>query len=269
MRIKKLILFVLTVVLLVLAVHLFKNRQMPDLPDDPVPGDSVQTPAPDNAEEKPVVSRYTASRGVITTLEAGGISITFADGRETVTFADVSVDDWYIDALNFVASNGLMSGVTGKDGAVEFHADYGIPRAQFAALLFHFAQDELPEGADELPDVAADSWYHDGALWAVEHGLLSVKEDGNFDAEGYMSCEEVITALFRLAGEPETEGPLPEEYPYGAKVSEAALPAVVWAWKLGLIAEDACVWYPSQAASRGQLALILMRYDALVGITGE
>lgn len=270
MRIKKLILLVLTVILAVLAIHLIENRQStPDLPEEPVPGEQSEPGESRDDAVQPVVSRYTASRGVVTALEAGGVTFTFADGRESVTFADVSADDWYLDALNFVASNGLMSGISEEDGTVEFRADYGITRAQFAVLLLHFSAAEVPASAAELPDVEAGSWYHDGAVWAVENDLLTAQEDGSFQPEGFVSCEEVIAALFRLAGEPQVEGPLPEEYPYGAKVSDSALPAVVWAWSVGLIAEDSCVWYPTQAASRGQLALILMRYDALVGITAE
>lgn len=269
MRIKKLILLVLTVVLVVLVVHLLKNAELPDDQAEQ-PTQSEENPQQDaQPESREIVSRYTASRGVVTALEDGGITITYGDGRESVSFADVSADDWYLDALCFVAANGLMSGITTDGGTVEFRADYGITRAQFATLLFHFAAAELPTQADELPDVAADSWYHDGAVWAVDGGLLSAQEDGSFNAEGFVTCEEVITALHRLAGEPVVEGPLPEEYPYGAKVSEGALPAVVWAWNVGLIAEDTCVWYPTQAAGRGQIALILMRYDAMVGIAAE
>lgn len=272
MRIKKLILIVLTIVLIVLVVHLLKNVELPDNQ----PGQPTQSEEEPDADalqpepaEDPVVSRYTASRGVVTALEEGGVTFTYADERGTVTFTDVSADDWYLDALNFVVSNGLMSGVTTDDGTVEFRADYGITRAQFATLLFHFAAAELSAQADELPDVAADSWYHDGAVWAVNGSLLTAREDGSFDADGFVTCEEVIMALHCLAGEPRRDGPLPEEYPYSAKVSESALPAVVWAWSTGLIAEDTCVWYPTQAAGRGQIALILMRYDTLVGITEE
>lgn len=269
MRIKKLILLVLVAVLAVLVVHVLKSVEVFD--DDPTEQPTQSTPDASQLEPtvEPVVSRYTASRGVVTALEDGGVTFTYADERENITFADVSADDWYLEALNFVVSNGLMSGVTTDEGTVEFRADYGITRAQFATLLFHFAAAELPAQAEELPDVAADSWYHDGAVWAIDGGLLTAQEDGSFNAEGFVTCEEVITALHRLAGEPQAEGPLPEEYPYGAKVSEDALPAVVWAWNVGLIAEDTCVWYPTQAAGRGQIALILMRYDALVGITGE
>lgn len=272
MHIKKIILLVLTVVLVVIVVHLLKDVEL----FDDQPGQPTQSePAPDadatqlEPSVEPVVSRYTASRGVVTALENGGITITYGDDRASITFTDVSTDDWYLDALCFVAANDLMSGIMVDDGTVEFRADYGITRAQFATLLFHFAAAELPAQASELPDVVADSWYHDGAVWAVSGGLLAAQEDGSFNAEGFVTCEEVITALHRLAGEPQAEGPLPEEYPYGAKVSQDALPAVVWAWNIGLIAEDTCVWYPTQAAGRGQIALILMRYDALVGITEE
>jgi len=64
--------------------------------------------------------------------------------------------------------------------------------------------------------------------------------------------------LHRLAGSPESNASL-EDYPYAPKVSETNLSAVRWAWEKGLIAEDECVWYPTQAVSRAQIALLLMR----------
>ena len=58
-------------------------------------------------------------------------------------------------------------------------------------------------------------------------------------------------------------------FSYAPKVSETNLSAVRWAWEKGLIAEDECVWYPTQAVSRAQIALLLMRYDQLIGASGE
>ena len=40
---------------------------------------------------------------------------------------------------------------------------------------------------------------------------------------------------------------------------------MTWAWNNGLITEKECVWYPTQAISRAQVALLLMRYDTLIG----
>ena len=56
-----------------------------------------------------------------------------------------------------------------------------------------------------------------------------------------------------------------DDYPYAPKVSESGRDAVTWAWNNGLITEKECVWYPTQAISRAQVALLLMRYDTLIG----
>ena len=77
-----------------------------------------------------------------------------------------------------------------------------------------------------------------------------------------MTCEQALIGLYRVAGEPETDGSL-TDYPYAAKVSESGRSAVDWAWKNGLITEVECVWYPTQAISRAQVALLLMRYSAM------
>ena len=92
----------------------------------------------------------------------------------------------------------------------------------------------------------------------------SARDSWVFDPSGFLSCEQAIIVLYRLAGEPTVTGTL-DDYPYAPKVSESGRDAVTWAWNNGLITEKECVWYPTQAISRAQVALLLMRYDALIG----
>ena len=164
--------------------------------------------------------------GTMTANESGGVDITVtADGLQTTyTYTDVAPDAWYADAVNYVVSTGVMSG---DDTQHLFQPEYGVERSQFAVIVYRFA-------------------------------------GGAFDPSGFLSCEQAIIVLYRLAGEPTVSGTL-DDYPYAPKVSECGRDAVTWAWNNGLITEKECVWYPTQAVSRAQVALLLMRYDALIG----
>ena len=175
-------------------------------------------------------------------------------------FPDVAAGAWYADAVNYVVSTGVMSG---DDTQHLFQPEYGVERSQFAVIVYRFAGGTPTEEDAEFSDLADDEWYYEYVKWMVGKGLMG-GNGGAFDPSGFLSCEQAIIVLYRLAGEPTVSGTL-DDYPYAPKVSESGRDAVTWAWNNGLITEKECVWYPTQAVSRAQVALLLMRYDALIG----
>lgn len=200
--------------------------------------------------------------GRIEEIESGGIRVIVPgeDGaEETHTFTDVAADSWYAGAVNFAVSAGLMTGVGGTD---VFQPEFGILRESFASVLYRFTNGQPEEPSKELTDVSPERWYYDAVNWVVNEELMTPLEPGCFGVGKYMTCEQALICLYRVAGKPETDGSL-TDYPYAAKVSEAGRSAVDWAWKSGLITEVECVWYPTQAISRAQVALLLMRYSAM------
>lgn len=193
--------------------------------------------------------------------ERGGVDVTVTeDGAEKVyTFTDVTADSWYAEAVNFVVSARLMTGI--GDEPI-FHPEYGMSRESFAAILYRFTHGEPVEPNERFEDVPEDAWYYDAVSYVTNRRLMTALKPGIFGTEEYMTCEQALIGLYRVAGEPETDGSL-EDYPYAAKVSDSGRNAVDWAWKNGLITEVECVWYPPQAVSRAQVALLLMRYSTM------
>lgn len=179
--------------------------------------------------------------------------------EETLVFTDVALDSWYASAVNFVVSAGLMTGVRDKDA---FQPEYGIQRENFAAILYRFTNGETIEPASRFEDVPEDSWYYDAVNWAVSQRLMSGLTPTTFGVGEFMTCEQALICLYRVAGRPETDGTL-TDYPYAAKVTDSGRKAVDWAWKSGLITENECVWYPPQAISRAQVALLLTRFSSM------
>lgn len=204
-----------------------------------------------------VVTAQTDGQGIEITVERNGESVVYA-------FSDINIDSWCVEAVNYAVSNGLMSGVDDGSGESLFHPDYGMTRAQLAMILYRFAGGEPVEPKHSYSDVPDYEWYYDCVNWADAQGLITPSSEDSFGVNEYCSCEEVLVILHRLTGSPSSTASL-EGYPYAPKVSESGINAVRWAWEKGLIAEDECVWYPTQAVSRAQIALLLMRYDSLIG----
>lgn len=193
--------------------------------------------------------------------ERGGVNVIVTEnGAEKVyTFTDVAADSWYAGAVNFTVSAGLMTGI---GDAPIFRPEYGMSRETFAAILYRFTHGAPVEPNERFDDVPEDAWYYDAVSYVTNRRLMTALSPGIFGTKAYMTCEQALIGLYRVAGEPETDGSL-EDYPYAAKVSDSGRNAVDWAWKNGLITEVECVWYPPQAISRAQVALLLMRYSAM------
>lgn len=258
MRGKKILIVLLLIILLVLLLsRCGGGKDAPELPED----SEMQ-----RAENVTPVKEH--ALGTVEALDGGGVSITVTDGGNTTvySFSDVQADDWYMEAVNFMLSNGLMNGMTTADGREAFQPDYGMTRAQLAMILYRFMDGEPVSAGREYTDVPESEWYYDCVNWAVENGYIVPGEADRFGADEFCSCEEVLTILHRLAGSPRAAATL-EDYLYAPKVSEDGAEAVRWALEKGLIAEDACVWYPTQAVSRAQIALLFMRYNHFVGVT--
>lgn len=262
---KRLILILLVLVLAIMLALRFKGGK--DTADDTPKDPSAQTEQTGDDPASDASDTPQLELGAMTADESGGVQITVTaeDGSaKTYTFTDVAPDAWYAEAVDFVVSAGVMSGDEQQN---LFRPEYGVERSQFAVAMYRFAGGEPTAAEAEFSDLTGDEWYYDYVRWMVGKGLMG-GNGGAFDPDGFLSCEQAIIVLYRLAGEPEVTGTL-EDYPYAPKVSESGRDAVTWAWNSGLITEKECVWYPTQAVSRAQVALLLMRYDALVGRSAQ
>jgi len=265
--IKKRLKQIAVLALLVLAVVLIHNRVQQEAEEaaQETAEAVVEAEAADDAQQSMTVIRLgdDIRLGTVSeNTERGGVDLTVpqADGTETVyTFTDVAIDSWYVDAVNFVVSANLM---TGMGDEPIFHPEYGILREELASILYRYTNGRQVSPNYRYDDVPEGAWYFDSVSWVTNRHLMSGLTATSFGVGEYMTCEQALIALYRLAGEPETDGSL-LDYPYAAKVSDSARTAVDWAWKSGLITEKECVWYPPQAISRAQVALLLSRFSTM------
>ena len=62
---------------------------------------------------------------------------------------------------------------------------------------------EPTTNVNPFDDVDADEYYYDAVLWAVEEGITDGVTDTEFDPEGTCTRGQMVTFLWRAAGEPD------------------------------------------------------------------
>ena len=156
-------------------------------------------------------------------------------------FTDVAVNAWYYDAVSYAYTNGLMDGVS----ATAFNPDGNMTRAMVWAILARL-DGETVTGSD---------WVSEARAWAMAEEV----SDGT-EPNAFVTREQLVTMLWRYAGEPAVSGGL-SSWSDAASVSDWAQDAMVWALDEGIITGVTAVTLdPQGTATRAQCAAILMRY---------
>ena len=119
----------------------------------------------------------------------------------TVGFADVPEDEWYAEAVNTLASLGILEGV----GENRFEPQRAITRAEFTAIAMRFTNG-VPSGENIFPDVSPDEWYYDYVVGAIQYGWIDGYPSGYFGPEDTITRAEVTTIVNRMLARSADEG---------------------------------------------------------------
>ena len=179
----------------------------------------------------------------------GGGASGGTSSEETKTFSDVSGTDWFYNEVAFVVEAGLMNG-TG-DGST-FSPGANVTRGMMMTILARM---------DGVDTSASSPWYQVGMEWAKAEGVSDGTNPG-----GDITREQIVTMLWRYAGEPAVSGGHLSTYPAGGDTSSWAVDAVNWAVSIGLMSGDGNGRLnPTATASRAELAVLLARFCQKVG----
>ena len=160
-------------------------------------------------------------------------------------FVDVSKNNWYFDAVQYVLESGLMNGTS----ANEFSPNADTTRGMIVTILARMEGVNTSGGA---------TWYARGREWAMENGI----SDGT-NMEGKITREQLAAMLYRYAkmkGYDVSASASLSGYTDASSVSGWAKEAMQWAVGSGLIQGSNNALTPQANASRAQIATILMRF---------
>ena len=161
-------------------------------------------------------------------------------------FVDVSKNNWYFDAVQYVLENGLMNGTS----ANEFSPNANTTRGMIVTILARL---------DGVDTSGSSPWYAAGREWAMGAGV----SDGT-NMTGKITREQLAAMLYRYAkmkGYDVSAAADISGYADASSVSSWATDAMRWAVGAGLInGRTATTLAPQGNATRAEVAAILMRF---------
>lgn len=122
---------------------------------------------------------------------------------EAAGFTDVADGDWYADAVNWAASEGIVAGYEDQT----FRPNDPITREQLAAMLMNYAAwkgEDVSARADlsSYNDAASvSSWAAETVQWAVAEGLISGMPGNLLEPQGSATRAQVAAILERFLSE--------------------------------------------------------------------
>ena len=186
---------------------------------------------------------------------------------ETMPFTDVTEENWFYEAVQYVYDNNLMNGVS----STLFDPNGTMTRAMLVTILYRMEGNPTVTAANAFTDVPADSWYTDAVAWADDHDIVNGVGNGEFAPMDNITREQMAVMLYRYAqykGYDLNAGADLSAYTDAASISSWALEAMEWANAEGLITgRTATTIVPDGTATRAEAATILMRF--LQGVASD
>lgn len=233
---------------------------------------SAETPA-SGTDDTPIVNLRNGGTTAVAWTGDGGIQI-LTKNAQGDPMADVSIpgapqpgkpfsdvgSGWYKDDVNAVTGLGLFSGTSGT----EFSPNAPMTRGMLATVLHRLGGlVEYGADSDAFADVPSDTWYTDAVKWAQAAGVVTGTGNGNFNPDGRVTREQLVTMLYRFAeqtGMDSYDSANLSAFPDAGKVSSFAGHAMSWAVGEGLVQGREGYLAPQGKATRAEVAAVLNRF---------
>ena len=177
------------------------------------------------------------------------VGVSYVKATETPSktkFNDVSANDWFASAVDYVTGKGMMNGTA----ANTFSPKANTTRGMLMTVLARHAGEDTTGGS---------VWYEKGMNWAKANGV----SDGT-NPQVNITREQLAAMLYRYAqnknydvsGAKSLDG-----YTDAQSVSSYAVPALQWANAAGVVnGKSGSKLDPKGYATRAEVAAMLMRF---------
>ncbi len=110
-------------------------------------------------------------------------------------FKDVSVHNWFYNAVKYADENKLFVGVS----ETEFAPDEAITRGMLVSVLYRAESAPKSSTMSKFDDVAANAYYARAVAWAEANGIVKGYSDTKFVPDNLISREEIAAIMKRYA----------------------------------------------------------------------
>lgn len=169
-------------------------------------------------------------------------------------FDDVPDDGYYKDAVDWAVDRGITVGAS----AMKFDPNGICTRAQAVTFLWRaLGKPAAKNTVMSFTDVAADAYYADAVLWAVENKIVLGVSETKFDPDGICTRAQIVTLLWRAAESPTADSANPfTDVAADAYYTDAVL------WAVGkeiTIGTSSTTFSPNRICTRAEIVTFLYR----------
>ena len=193
---------------------------------------------------------------------AVNVGVSYVKATETPSktkFNDVSANDWFASAVDYVTGKGMMNGTADNT----FSPKANTTRGMVVTVLYRL-ENQPSTSAASFTDVASGAYYANAVAWANANGIVSGYGSGKFGPNDKVTREQLAAILYRYAqykkydvsGAKSLDG-----YTDAQSVSSYAVPALQWANAAGVVTgKSGNKLDPKGNATRAEVAAMLMRF---------
>ena len=191
-------------------------------------------------------------------------------GASTKRFIDVNPGDWFYDAVNAAARDGIVNGMTENT----YEPQLELTRAMFAAMLHRYDGSELSQYKYTFEDVPDNMWYTEDIRWAAEHGIINGYDDKTFAPDDNITREQAVAMMHRYTNFKGIDTSVADNsiitaYSDYDMISDYAIPAFAWARTTGVInGRSESILAPRDNITRAEIAQIFVNYKENVKSAG-
>lgn len=187
-----------------------------------------------------------------------GSSYKYNDNDTYGDYKDVTSNDWFYSAVNYVTKYEIMPG----ESYTKFAPNSNMTRATVALALYNISGAKA-SGRESFSDVDSNDWFYDAVVWCSNKGIIE-GWNGKFDPYGEVTREDFAVMMYRYAEYKRYDTDEAEDldsYTDADKVSSYAEEAMEWAVAEGLInGMGNGTLAPQGTTTRAQAAAVLMRF---------
>ena len=192
------------------------------------------------------------------------VGVSYVKATETPSetkFNDVSANDWFASAVDYVTGKGMMNGTADNTFSPKANTNRGM-----VVTVLYRLENQPSTSAASFTDVASGAYYANAVAWANANGIVSGYGSGKFGPNDKVTREQLAAILYRYAQYKKYDVSVGEDtnilsYDDAQSISSYAIPAIQWACGAGVVTGKSGSKLDSKGnATRAEVAAMLMRF---------